>query len=290
MVRHEGIELLREVGLNELEAEVYSHLLVHEPLTAYAVGKSLGRATANVYKAIDALARRGAVVVEEGETRLCRAVPAPEFLRQLRRGFSQKTRAAENALRSVDPTAEDERVYRIESVAAVFERATAMLRSVRRIAVVDAFPHALAALVPELKRSARRGVEVIVEAYAPVEIDGADVVFVPQGDLSLEAWKSEQLNLVVDGKEHLLALLDRDHQRVLQAVWSRSVYLSTLHHSGRMNEITLLRVMQATGEGRGAGAIARALEGHRFIRDSDLPGHRELLRRYVDASAAEGCA
>jgi HTH-type transcriptional regulator, sugar sensing transcriptional regulator len=283
-VRH-AIDSLRELGLNELEAEVYTHLLSNQPMTAYAVGNALGRPTANVYKAIDSLARRGAVVIEEGESRVCRAVRASEFLRQLQRGFSETVREAAEALRSIDNPVQDEKVYRIESVPAVFEHARTMLRSAKRIVVADAFPRSLTRITPSLERAARRGVEVVVEAYAPVEIRGADVEVVPGGNLSLESWKSEQLNLVVDGREHLLALMDRELERIFQAVWSRSVYLSSLHHSGRMNEITLIRAMRAIGEKRGSKALTEALRRHRFIRDLDLPGHRELLRRYVDGSA-----
>lgn len=287
-MRPDAIQLLRQLGLNQLEAEVYKHLLANPPMTAYAVGKALARPTANVYKAIDALVAHGAVIVEEGGARVCRAVSSGEFLRKAQRRFTETVRDAEAALRSSEKVAEDERVYRLESVDAVFERARSMIRSARRVVVLDAFPRALARIVRDVeKAAARKGVEVFVEAYSDVSIAGAEVVIVPGGDLALNAWKSEQLNLVVDGREHLLALLDRDLEKVLQAVWSRSVYLSCLHHSGRMNEITLIRAMKAA-EGPNAGAaVLRELRRHRFIRDSDLPGHHELLRRYLESPARE---
>src|SRR6266542_1955367 len=96
--RDRGIEVLREIGLNQLEAEVYTFLLPSEPVTAYAVGAALGKATANVYKAIERLARLGAVLVEEGASRRCRAVPLKEFLRHTERERAARTREAEVAL------------------------------------------------------------------------------------------------------------------------------------------------------------------------------------------------
>lgn len=79
------IALLRDLGLNQLEAEIYTFLLPNEPMTAYRVGKAIGRPTANVYKSIENLARFGAVLVEEGTNRVCRAVPVEEFIRQIGR-------------------------------------------------------------------------------------------------------------------------------------------------------------------------------------------------------------
>jgi hypothetical protein len=47
----------------------------------------------------------------------------------------------------------------------------------------------------------------------------------------LKAWPGQQLSLVVDADEHLLALFDAGLRRVHQAVWSRSTFLSCLHHN-----------------------------------------------------------
>jgi hypothetical protein len=155
-----------------------------------------------------------------------------------------------------------------------------MLARARQVAAVDAFPLALRELSPAITRAAKRGVQVVVEAYAPAEIEGADVVLVPDGERSLAAWRSEQLNLVVDGREHLLALLSEDLREVHQALWSRSLYLSCLHHAGRMSEITVIRMLNETARAR-RGPGRAALKRHPFFRNSEVPGHRELLERFA---------
>ena len=55
---------LLNLGLNQLEAAVYSNLLVAGPGTGYAIGKRIGKQTANVYKAIESLGL-ALLVVEE---------------------------------------------------------------------------------------------------------------------------------------------------------------------------------------------------------------------------------
>jgi len=277
-------QLLRKLGLNQLESEVYTFLLQHPPMTAYRVGTQLGKPTANVYKAIESLARRGAVVIEEGGSRQCRAVPAVDFLGQLERGFLRTTQTAADVLSNLAEPSFDERVYRIESVDAVIEKACAMLTAARTVAVVDAFPPALARLIDAIHEAAERGVEVIVEAYAPVTIAGADVVVVPHGEDSLSAWRGEQLNLVVDGHELLIALFDADLDRVHQSIWSRSAYLACLLHGGMTAEHTLIKLRNLVDTESDSARMTEVIRGHRFFRDSEVPGHQELVTRLLDRS------
>jgi HTH-type transcriptional regulator, sugar sensing transcriptional regulator len=276
-----SVEVLRELGLNQLEAEVYAHLLPRPPMTAYRIAQELGRPTANVYKAVEALARAGALLVEEGESRKCRAVAAQEFLRNRERTFVQKSREAEDVLSTLQGDTYDERVYRVEAASEVFRRARSMIERASHIAVVDAFPDALEELRGSLEAAASRGVRVAVEAYAPVALVGCDVTCVPEGELSIEAWRSEQLNLVTDGSELLLALLSSDLTQVHQALWSRSVYLSCILHAGMLSEQTVLKLVWASRDGSADGLLRQLVERHPFFRTTEVPGHRELLARYA---------
>ncbi len=277
--RSEAIEYVRSLGLNQLEAEVYTYLLPHEPATAYAIGRAIGRPTANVYKAVESLARAGAVLVEAGANRVCRAVPVPEFIRHMQQQFLDRTREAEKALSVLAREDYDERVYRIESVPAALVRASEMLGRAKKVAVVDAFPRALEKLKADIAAAAARGVDIVVQAYEEIAIDGAEVVVVPEGRLSVAAWRSEQLNVVVDGAEYLFALLSDDLSELHQAVWSRSLYLACGHHAGLMSEAMLIKhisELAAAGETKTVEALAK-----RFFRNSEVPGHRELLRRFA---------
>ena len=85
----DALALLMTLGLNQLEAETYLYLLTHDLQTGYRIGQALGKPSANVYKALEALARKGAVMIEEGESRTCRAIPMTEFLSHLEASFHQ---------------------------------------------------------------------------------------------------------------------------------------------------------------------------------------------------------
>lgn len=225
-------------GFNQLESDVYIDLLVNQASTGYAIGKRLGKATANVYKALDRLGAVGAVLVTENErNRQYRAVSPEELIAHLERSFQQKKAGLLDSLQSLEiQTEEDERIYELDSVTLVLEKAHDMLRRCQSIAVIDAFPKPLEQLLPTIEAAAARGVKVILQAYAPVTIANVEPTIIHMAQENLDLWKSQQLNVVIDAEESLLALLYADLSGVHQTVWSQSVYLSFLLHVGLIRE------------------------------------------------------
>ncbi len=276
---------LEELGFGGLEAEVYLQLLRGGPSTGYQVAQALGRHTANVYNAVEALSRRGAALVEDGRGRLCRAVPPREFLRRARRAFVSLAQEVEGNLSGIAATPDDERVWRLETPEQVLSAADEMLDAAKQIAVVDAFPVALERVRGSLLRAVKRGVKVFVEAYAPCDLPGASVAMVPMGPDSLSTWQAQQLNIVIDGSQHLLALLHSDFSKVWQAVCSKSLYMSCVHHAGRLCEHTLIRALQAARAGHSEQA-AEIVEQHPFFFRSRVPGQVKLRRRFRPVTPA----
>jgi hypothetical protein len=277
----EPVELLRELGLNQLEAEIYLFLLPQPALTAYKIAKHLGKPAANVYKAVDVLARKGAVLLEDGDARTCRAVPAKQFLRRAEHDFAAFTKQAARQLSRVEAPPLEERVYRLETADQVYARCREMAESTTAVLVADAFPVALARIAPWLEAAAARGVAVYVEAYEPIEIAGARVTMSPVGTRPVAMWRAQQLNLVSDGRENLMALLNLRGEGLLQAFWSNSLYLSCLQHAGRLCEQTLIRALAAHERGEDVVAV---LQSHPFFLHSKVPGQEELVQRYASVS------
>lgn len=267
---------LQDLGFTALEAQVYAFLLGHAPATGYRISHAIGKATANTYKALAALADQGAVLLDEGGGGAARAVPPGELLARLERRAREQREAAAAALADLAPAADDDRVYALRDVDQVLERARAMLARARQIALADLFPAVLDALRPDLAECAGRGVAVTVRAYAPAEL-GAALVISGGGKGAPGRWPGQQLSLVVDGGEHLLALLSPDLGQVHQAVWSGSAFLSCLHH----NHLAMELLVAARGD---AGAAACGLDGITVLA-ADPPGLRRLRAQVAGAGA-----
>ena len=261
---------LQGLGFSEIEALVYAFLVGRDSATGYRISHGIGKPTANTYKAVASLARQGAVQAEEGGSGLVRAVPPEELLAGLERRARERREAARAALAERGADVADERVYSLRSPDQVFERARAMLGRAREIVLADLFPGPLEALAGDLSSAAARGVKVVVKVYSRFDVPG--VAEVPEADAAraLAGWPGQQLTLAVDAEEHLLALLDGSLGRVHQAVWSRSPFLSCLHH----NRVAM-ELLHTAWKGRGSLSGADALVGISLL-SSRPPGLRRL--------------
>lgn len=280
-MKKEAIDKLTEIGLNQLEAEVYYLLLREKPMTAYKAGKLLKKPTANVYKAVDVLYNKGAVIIEEGQNKLCKAVDPEEFLAIQENQFSVKTREASKLLSNIKPKVEAEKTYSLDSVDLALEKARKMIDTAVEIVVVDAFPLALEAIIKNVKSAVERGVEVVVQAYNEIEIEGADL-FVPKNSNEVVSyWHSQQLNVVVDGNASLVALFDKDLSDVYHATWSENVYLSCIIHAGRICEQTIHKLMAVSDSEEKLLEIEEILKAQRFLSNSNVPGIQTLFERHM---------
>lgn len=230
---------LTPLGFTETEAGLYCQLLRGGPATGYRLARAVGKAPANVYQALNVLAQKGAVLLDEGEPRTFRAARPEEVLAALAQGFDSRRSAAEEALARLRPAPADDRVYGLKSPAQVLERARAMIGSAREILLFDLFPRPLDLLAEDLGRAASRGVAVAGLVYGDANLLPGVTGVASHGAAFAERWPGDQLGLVVDAREHLTALMARGGQEVVRAVWSDSAYLSCLQHSGLAAEIRL---------------------------------------------------
>jgi sugar-specific transcriptional regulator TrmB len=274
-----AITALVNLGLTDLEARAYVLLLEASPATGYRVAQSLGKTAASIYKTLESLERKGMILVEEGEHRLCRAVPFEEMLGRLERDFQVARAQATEALSEVETATGDDRIYQIRSRVQVLGRSRIMLQRAKCIIVADLFPAPLAELRTDLEEAAARGVEVRAKIYESDRIRGAETVINCRRGLSVTERPYDWLGLVVDGSEHLLATLGADGESVVQATWSGSPYLSWIYHCGIESEILLDRIAGVLEEGGDRSEITRILMRYRNSDPHEIPGFVERMRR-----------
>lgn len=236
---HPDSDLLAPLGFSELEARIYCFLLAEAPATGYRISHAIGKPTANTYKALAVLARKGAVAVTDGPNRRYAAVPPEELLDRLQRDYRLQAGRALDYLKGLGPQPSDERVFRLEAPEQVEARARAMLGRAQAIVLLDVFPAPFQAIRTDLEAAIRRGVRVGLQVYEPVQVAAALCLESEVGPDLLARWPGQQLSLVVDAREHLLALFSRDGRRLHQAIFSRSRFLSCMQHNHVANELRL---------------------------------------------------
>ncbi len=283
--RKKAIDTLTELGFTALEAEVYAALVEDSPATAYRVAQVLGKAAANVYKAVDSLTRKGAVLVDDGESRMCRAVPPAELLGRIDRDFQGARSRAERALQRLRATDDDERIYRLHTREQVIERAVSMLGRAKQLVALDVFPEPFADIRDEVAKAAARGVRTLVHVYEKgVEVTGAEVVTAARGEAMRRAWPGQWLNVVVDASEHMLALMHSERGDVIQAVWSGSGYLSVLYFSGLDAELRNAALAEQIHAGASLAELRATIARWSKTTGSKLPGVLALQQRLKSTS------
>jgi predicted transcriptional regulator len=232
-------QLVTELGLTALEAQVYVYLLQHSPATGYKVANGIGHSFTNTYKALASLKAKGAVLEDEGESKLARAIPLEELFDQFQSRFRDLRRRATEAMAQLPQSVEDTRIYQLATVPQVIERCRTMLAAAEERVLMELFPEPLEMLRETVEETAARGVDISARVYRPGSLAGVRMVQSPFGEDTLESMRSQWLALFVDGRQFLLGHLFTGGKGVYQAIWSRNPFLarafydyvnSDLHH------------------------------------------------------------
>lgn len=282
------LEALGDLGLTPLEAEVYAFLVKGSPATGYRIAQAVGKPVGNIYKAVEALEQKGAVLVgEDNENRLVRAVPAAELVGRLERDFRG---ACETAIAGLTAEAgdddPDDLLYRIMDRGVFMERCRASIRSAQQLVLISMCPVFAAEIGEELSAAARRGVATAVKVYEAVEIPGVEVVQDPRGIAAVQSGPGQWIEMTVDGREFVQGLLDHDGAELHLGQWTRNPLTNWMVFTGRYADIALAMVRGALNRGASSEEVQGLLERFRQFGSPASAGKVRLMSRYRRPSPA----
>jgi sugar-specific transcriptional regulator TrmB len=280
----QSVQKLMALGFTAVEAEIYIFLLQETSATGYRIAQALGKPLSNTYKVAEALLARGAVLVEEGDPRCYRAVPADELLNRLEREFLKSRSEAAMALAGLGRATADPGVYQLQSREQVLERCRSMLAQCQQVALLDLFPEPLEELRSAIESAATRGVLIGVVAYQPAELAGVEVVIDPAAARVLGRWPGQWLNLVTDGAEFLMAFLETEGTGLYQAVWSGSPYLAWVYHSMQAWALTGPALERQILAGAPLSQLQESAKAFRRFHVLEAAGYQNLMRSLKPAA------
>jgi sugar-specific transcriptional regulator TrmB len=122
------VDLLKQFGLSQYEAEAYTSLLREGPLTGYELGKRSKVALPRIYDVLARLQTRGLVLVQPGDPPRYRAEDPAIFLRRLRAGMTSRLDELEEQLLTLSSTtAGEDEFWVIRGRDQIRDRAAAMI-------------------------------------------------------------------------------------------------------------------------------------------------------------------
>lgn len=289
------ITAIRAIGLTDLEARVYLHLLRTGPETGYSIGKAIGKPNPNVYMAIESLHAKGILEVAAGEPRLCRATPVDEVLAAARSRFDHALDAAASALAGCTSAGVDDGVYQLGSAAQVIQRARRLLTDARSCAVVDALPAIADELADDMAHAAARGVSVVALVYRPITIPGVETILHSMGELAQRLIEGEHILLSRDASEVVLGLLDPPGQPgawsesggVRQAIYTASTFLAWHLHDNFHHQLFTYAVAESLPKENPMRRQLMRIYESRLLGIAPLrsPGWKTMLERFGSEDA-----
>ncbi len=275
---HNIINKLVKIGMSRLESEVYVTLLKESPLTGYRIAQILNKAAANTYKSLESLEKKGAVTAEETPNmKQYSAVPVTQYLEQLEKSFKNDRAVIEGFLKDMSYSVSGDKIYMLQSFDQVIEKCSQMLEGAEHSVIVDAFPDVLEKIVPQLENAGSNGVNIIVNAYEPIELKNCRVIIKSNAKNVLELWSGDWMNIAVDGREYLITAIDKDGN-FQHAIWSNSPYLSFFVFNGFRYEMLFSALSSKIPDQNRNELIKKAFEDVN-IDFSNLPGYRTMLDR-----------
>ncbi len=259
------IPSLEALGLTNLEALAYAYLVGHPATTGYRVSKGIGKPTANVYRALESLERKGAVTTDRGSPPLFRPVPPARLFDHMERDFRERRDIAERALASL-ATGEESRTEAIFSLATleqVIGRVRIMLAAARRVVLIDAAPATLTPLADAVADARARGARTLVLARGAPGSDHPDTAALP---VPGRAPGAAGLRASADAREALIASISPDGASLRDAVWTRAPSVARTLHDALANELFFSEVERGVRDGLSVDEMEGAFERCREIR------------------------
>jgi sugar-specific transcriptional regulator TrmB len=266
---------LEALGLTRLEALAYTYLVANPGVTGYRVARGIGKPTANVYRALESLGRKNAVVHDRAATPKFRAISPDDFLARLEREFRERKDAAARELSALEPEEPDERIYMIATADMMLARARILLSAARRLVWIDAPAEMVAALKEEIVAARARGVRVLVlsrstlAGAAPKPLSEE----LAAHDDTLVVHKRPRpgapaaLRVVSDARESLMAALSPDGTRARDAVWTRAASVAPALHEAMAAEWLYARIEAGVADGLSVDEVESAFEACRELRE-----------------------
>jgi sugar-specific transcriptional regulator TrmB len=257
------VAALESLGLAHIEALAYAHLVSHSSTTGYRVARGIGKPTANVYRALETLERKGLVHRDRGTPPAYRALSPDDMLARLEREFMEKKTRAAKELAALKPGADDEKLYSIKTHEHVIARAHLLLAASRRIALLEAPRATVVPLLDAIDDARSRGVRVMTitdtdETGAPTHADTAADLRRPIG----------LIRMVADARESLISALPNDSGGVREALWTRSALVGRMLHDALVSEIFYGLVERSLEDGVSVDEVEAAFERCRKARES----------------------
>ena len=236
-------EALVGFGYTALESEIYAFLLQEHPSTGYRVAQAIGKPAANVYKGLEALERKAAVLVDGTNSKEYRPVAPERLFSRLEKEFLGNKSSAVKMLSALGKADSTGKIFTISNRDQAIAQARTLLSSTKDCSLFVGSEDFAQALRSDLKDS---------WVMTSTAIAADQLIEVPE-----EMFENPTLQVVVDGKSALFAC---GTDANFQGFWFENHPLGASMHQAVVCQMGLYQVDRALEADAGKKQIAKIIE------------------------------
>lgn len=252
MSKQKAADALIGFGFTALESAVYAFLLQESPATGYRIAQSIGKPAANTYKAIESLDRKGAIILEESGSRMCRPVDPEALLNRLTKEFSQRKSSALKSFAGLGAPPVEGALVSVTTADQAIREAVATTLAAEGVLLVYGSAHLIDQMLDELETAVSAGVDVYVLVDRAFFLEGATVMIAaitPSEGTVLEIGSDEStyLGVAISGPS-------------AQGILAKGSPVAAQHFHGLLTKVGIQLIRKVIEEDGSKKQIAKILE------------------------------
>jgi len=239
------LQMLREMGLSELEAYIYIWLLGNKRSTGYKIAGQIGKPVANTYKALKSLQQKGAVVSDKSSgTVYFDTIPIEEFLNKIENEFKTKREQIIEEVNKLEVQQEPTGIYELQSKELVFEKASSMIKSAQNTLLIDGFPAPMQTIKQYLTEDRANEITIYVKNYSGNNIKHVHQIQASIPELIYTELNGQWLIVLKDTVESLIAFFIKDGRELIHCIWTKDPFISFILFNGSAYEFNFTEVCE----------------------------------------------
>ncbi len=228
---------IKKLGFTAYEAKAYLSLLQNNPVTRYELSKNSGVPRSAIYDIIRKLEANGAVNAMSTEPEKYVPLPPEQLFQLLERRFKENIKDARQSLKNFDAEIEPGHLWNITGYKNMLHKAQEMISRAKKSIYISFWEREAQLLEEELKSAIKRGVQLVIFSFTPIDIKGAELFSyqLPQDELE-KVW-DHKIILVRDQKELIMG--EADYRYHKKTVWTRNTAIVDIATNHIILDITL---------------------------------------------------
>jgi len=228
---------LKELGFTIYEARAYLALLQNSPATRYELSKDSGVPRSAIYDIIRKLEQSGAVNALYTQPEKYVPLPPKQLFDLLERQYMERLNEARESLKNFNTELEPGHLWNIVGYENMLHKAREMIGRAKESIYLSLWQKEAKILLPDLKKAAKRGLEIIAFSFTPLEVPSKTVYsyHIPERELK-KIW-DRKIILVIDKIELLMG--EADEKRSKKTAWTDNKAIVDIATNHIILDITL---------------------------------------------------